>query len=235
MHSQIIYLHIPKTAGTSFRLLMIKNYPEDRLWWNVDDFSGNLNDYKFIGGHRPYDFYTEHKNPEKLFISVVREPVSRAISLFNYHVNGEDIQQRENMLKMGLVPDSMSATIDLCAHFRRQITNDQCRYLSGEGSFDAVLSVFKTESYVIGCLDEVDRFVEELALKFSWPNRELPRVYTGDHNYESEYFKDVELVKKIRDLNVEDQRLYEFVKEKAVYKGIKENPLFVDSTGNNWP
>lgn len=98
----LVFLHIPKTAGTSVRHALHKAYRKEETLkiWEVqhgadiesEDFSNHVvrANVKLITGHLMYKQLIENpsfknRGLEKPYIfSVVRDPVDRAISLFNY-------------------------------------------------------------------------------------------------------------------------------------------------------
>jgi len=97
---EFIYLHIPKTAGTSFRKMLYKQFEKDDIFPNEKFIKNNngkypdlkelrnkyidiINEKKLLTGHLPYFTRTMFDNPTKVF-TFFREPVSRTIS-FLYH------------------------------------------------------------------------------------------------------------------------------------------------------
>ena len=81
---KIIYLHIPKTAGKAFEKLAEKNYGNEACLSTTGEFDRiKWIKARLIGGHFFYSKYNGMVS-QRLFISVVRDPVERALSRFNY-------------------------------------------------------------------------------------------------------------------------------------------------------
>src|SRR5512135_3015151 len=92
----LIFLHIPKTAGTTFRSILPANYRAEELY-NVPtnaegqvDFSGldRLSDVekrkiRVLAGHFQYGAH-EHLPQKSSYITILRDPVKRIISRY-YH------------------------------------------------------------------------------------------------------------------------------------------------------
>lgn len=91
---KIGFLHIPKAAGTSFHQAVGSNFQpaevcplrHDSQYAGVD-LSELSDNYKFFSGHINFD--TFQKLGVKNLIAIIRDPVSRVISIYNYHHNYE--------------------------------------------------------------------------------------------------------------------------------------------------
>lgn len=90
MAMKVLFLHIPKTAGTSLRGFLEGLCPESRTCktWFPDALlkipSWKLGDFDFIGGHYPASISKWLPHESYRTITFMREPVSRSISHFNH-------------------------------------------------------------------------------------------------------------------------------------------------------
>ena len=98
----IVFVHIPKTAGTSFRVAaedyfgserVLKDYGADSeetsqaiLDTVYADGSMPQRDFRFLTGHYPASKYANKFNNAAL-VTFVRDPVSRVLSEFQHFVN----------------------------------------------------------------------------------------------------------------------------------------------------
>lgn len=210
--SRCIFLHIPKVAGAAFSLLLTQNY-ENFCLPSVLFTDYTEREYTcatVYEGHFKYSSFCSH-GVKLLYLAAVREPTSRALSLHNYY---------KRYFPTFWNP-SLRASID--ADFTGQyIDNYQCRYISGQPSFDAVLEVWEKENFVVGCFDYLQEFVNTCADLLHWKNRELPREnVASDPNYKQKYLEEPGLMELLRERNQEDQKLYEYVKSKQVVNTIK--------------
>lgn len=233
MIAQLVYIHIEKSAGTSQSGLLVDIYGRDDVFWKdndmaVDQFKDAARDVsrRVIGGHLSY---TDLKNTKqyRLFTAVVRDPVSRAVSLFNYHAWGRDEDNREQWRRRGLDPSSMLRTIEQLPLFRGTISNQQCMALSGHKRFDAVEEVLRSENFVVGAYDRLDEFNARLAQMLSWENKPLPHINAAQRrDYRECILAEPGLEEEIFKLNQEDLKLYEFISQRGVYQHAPDETIF---------
>jgi len=202
MRFPMIYLHIPKTAGTSFRISAEHYFGP----WNVlNDYGENspntsediLNTFyskkdldslqekglqkRFLTGHFSLDKYRE-VFPESPVVSFFRRPVDRVISEFIHFVNHHQYQ--------GSLSDFYRAD---------QFKNRQSRTLAGAKPTD--LDYFGiTENYEIS----LNRFNERYGAKF-------PLAVLNQGKYEGgiQDLAKPEEIEEIRELNYLDEEIYQ--------------------------
>ena len=225
---ELVFLHIPKTAGTSQYNLFTQHYGRDNVFWIGLDCPSNIFRYPraqvgarlLVGGHKPLSFYPRAFDP--LYCAIVRDPVARAISLFGYYTRPElavaehERQTRAGILQhlrsKGMDPDSMLGSIRNCGSFRRRISNYQCRYLSrGRATFAGVLKSLQPRDCIVGTVDAFARFHGVLGELLGWPDEPPERLNRSKDNYAEAYLGDEELVALVQELNGEDQKLVNWV------------------------
>jgi hypothetical protein len=90
----LVFLHIPKTAGSSLATSLVFNYPPERTVHVdlIDRPAGDIENVvptedlahaRLIRGHLPYGVHT-HVPRRCEYITVLREPVARAISAYKF-------------------------------------------------------------------------------------------------------------------------------------------------------
>lgn len=136
---QLCFLHIPKTAGTTFtELLRSILFPDQLLIIRPEIINGleladyDINEYDCICGHFTYEI---HKllNRTPLFLTFLREPISRAISNY-YHIrntNFQDSQFAEYPNKQAYLQVQKMTLENFIVHpaFNENLTNLQTRML----------------------------------------------------------------------------------------------------------
>ncbi|MDX1696877.1 MAG: sulfotransferase family 2 domain-containing protein [Thiohalobacterales bacterium] len=235
MSTSLVYLHIPKSAGTSHRAYLMKVFGEDEVFWyglhtESDKFdAGEVGPRPAIGGHRPLDFYPA--SLDALYTSVVRDPVERAVSFFNYCIAPPDkasiewSEQRAAAQRKwrdwGIDPTSMVNSINNCEQFRSEISNLQCSYLSRyEPTFEGVQRTLQEHNFVIGLFDQLSLFNEFLQNELGFPIENKVRANVGQAGYSSDILKEPGLAALIRSINLEDQLLHDFIR-------LEQDGLFV--------
>jgi hypothetical protein len=225
---ELVFLHIPKAAGTSQRGAFQKHYGADNIFWFGRDCPPDIRRYPqdqigerfVVGGHKPLSFYPRHIDP--LYCAILRHPIERVISLFGFYTRPElAITEGEKGVRTkvlhqkrseGIDPDSMLLSIRNCGPFREEISNFQCRYLSlGASTFAGVRKSLKKIDHVIGTMSSHDSFHRELGALLGWPEVPPVMVNRSRDNYSAPFLQDEELLALISELNREDQKLVEWV------------------------
>lgn len=87
----VVFLHIPKTAGTSLISLLSRSFDRDKIYrFNSGDLQitfGTPDTYKnhdLVIGHVPVNFLSDFKESITL-LTFLRHPVDRIISLYNFY------------------------------------------------------------------------------------------------------------------------------------------------------
>jgi hypothetical protein len=231
-----IYLHIPKTAGKSFERLAVSNYGDacalstnGKLVWSEWQRA------QLVGGHFQYPAYDAMESG-RLFLAVVREPVERAISRFNFFRNQRGGHRKR--AARGFDHEDLKATIRNSSFREEFVDNYQCRYLSAGKNFRAVKKAFKRDAFIVGHFDDIESWIELVGERLGWSNRRLPQVNVArEPGYDLAYQQDEELLAMLRERNREDFKLYDFIKRAGVYESrgadFDYSPFRLDVAGNS--
>lgn len=225
--NSLIFHHVPKAGGTSLLGALSNNfsindtYSEVRRtkWENFNYFVQSTRNrkkpYKLVLGHMPLGVH-EHLDGPFTYISIVRDPVKRVVSLL------EDICRRErHYLHKKFHEHYSRGGIDavLDTSFSPEVSNEITRYFNFEKDSELIID---SERYLesateninnlfgpIGVTEEFDAFLillkRELGLKW---------VYYFRKNQTQEPLLNFtkEQLAKIAELNQYDMRLYKFLK-----------------------
>ena len=204
---RIIFLHIEKAAGTAIRDgFFLKNIRSEYNWEGMS--CGSLQDSVFLGGHRHVNFYIDNCVAENsVFFSILREPVSRVISLYNYYKSRNKLPGMMNEL-------CINRTILENELFREQIRNSQNRYLSGSESFEETKKFIGQNSFLIGCQDNVDKFKDFVSFKLGFKINGKVSGNSGDRGYKNNLKLTPEAYQELVGLTYEDIKLFNFLKTK---------------------
>jgi hypothetical protein len=221
MKKHVLFVHIPKTAGTSFRVAAEKYFGQDNTFY---DYSSNAletsaeilekvynkNDlyalYTFLNQH-PQSFLSGHFNINKYaplydalnIVTFVREPVSQVLSHYNHFKNNYGYDK-------GLLEFAEE----------KRFRNVQSRNLR---TLDVRLYGF------IGLTEEYNTSIDLFNTLF---NTSLPHMHMNEKSLDSLSVKDIgkEDMEKIKKLNMQDIELYNTVKKQfAVRKQLHKQNL----------
>jgi hypothetical protein len=136
MESTVVFNHIPKTGGTTLRIVFNRMYGQENIFWiestsvakSLESFM-KLNNrdrgrYKVVTGHGAALLRKVVHDP--IFITILREPVSLFVSQYRYLKESPNSIFREKVSRLG----SMEAYIDFAVEHGQD--NLLTRYVSGE-------------------------------------------------------------------------------------------------------
>jgi hypothetical protein len=205
-------VHIPKTAGSAIRETLISILGWDKVYWishkrpfehwtnsNGDEF----NNYAVVGGHCSTKTFDKIKRP-KIFMAVVRDPVQRAVSLFNYITYGPDPNHGLRNELSGL---SLVEAIQASATFRRDIENRQCALIGGQPMFSEALRSLCDSQWFIDRHEAVNQLFVRVCERFGWPAQPMVSDNVGREGYADAYLSDKKAITILKHLNEQDNLL----------------------------
>ncbi|MBR9832568.1 sulfotransferase family 2 domain-containing protein [bacterium] len=140
MNKPFFFLHIPKTAGTTLRHCLKLKYRADEIFF-IDNSTKNKSikeglvnlspnekeKLKMVIGHGYFGMHNcFNKHKEYPYLSLLREPSSRVISLFNQAVNSK----YENEIGEFIIKNNASIEDVINTNKYRGFNNDQCRLIA---------------------------------------------------------------------------------------------------------
>jgi len=155
----VVFIHIPKAAGTFLKFYFNSVYGPDRCAWLskkliVSD-ALKPSQYLVAGGHTPFDAaFQQFKDRNPVFISVVRHPIARAVSYYNFLRTQTDHPSHDRLHEMTLF---QAITTD--KKFRNQCDRDQIRFLSGTKDLETLKEIVEANSFIIGKQERLDDFM----------------------------------------------------------------------------
>lgn len=238
--SALIFLHVPKTGGTTFRSILDQNYqPSETLIFNGDSHPEELErftklpesdraQYRLIKGHLGFGLH-RFVPGNSTYVTFLREPVARALSFYYYARSHPDHY---------LFPLLNGNRVDLKALLSRgtevELFNYQTRMISGAGNSQMLLSRDALETakenlskyfHFVGLTEEFDAGLFLLRRSLGW---RLPFYIKKNITLKKPRADeiDVQTLALLREANSFDLELYEFARALFQKKRIAAGASF---------
>jgi hypothetical protein len=234
----VLFLHVPKTAGTAFRSALASAVaPGNRVWvYPPEDMVGALTpamlaelsdsdkrQLRLVMGH--FHFGLHRSLPQRShYVTMVREPVSRVASLYKHYRQTHP----EIVTEMGLEEWVFSGRV-------LQTDNEMTRLISGrenvhfgECTPDLLAEAFDHIRHRFAAVLTIDDIEASAALTGRLLRRRLPPIQRENVSLEispSELSDDAR--RRIEELNRYDLALYEFARRPRLITRLTRTPEVV--------
>ena len=231
MSRNLIFLHIPKAAGSTLRSIIKRQYPDQQVYqiWSIPSLQRSIDEFKglpeserknvrFLTGHWVFGLHG-HLIGSTEYVTMLRKPVSRVISNY-YHVR----RSSEHRLHEEVMEKDMS--------LREYVASGVNAALDNQMVWDVVGASQKREDEKMlrrakenierffGIVGLVERFDESLLLMkkyFGWGDVSYrKRNVTHDRPGRDDIPRDV--FREIKERNHLDVELYKFAEKKLLRK-----------------
>ncbi len=222
--SSVIFLHIPRTGGTTMHRIIERHYSPEEIYSFGPDAHGSLRELKSLSakrrsqirmlkGHLPYGVHTLLSGSTTYF-TFLRDPIERAISVYHYIKRIPKHPMHGHLVRCG----TMKAFFE--SGMIRMTDNGQTRMLSGvwdEVPFGATTQEMlehacrnlKDRFSMVGLTSHFDETLLLLRHVFDWQDI----CYVRENVTQGRPFRedlDLEVLSFLEELNALDHVLYNY-------------------------
>ncbi|MEH7238302.1 sulfotransferase family 2 domain-containing protein [Bacillus sp. JJ1562] len=202
----LIFLHIQKTAGSSFKTFLKNQFNKDQIWFDRSSRVKEIKktrDLQCIGGHFAYGVH-ENFNLPYTYVTMLREPVDRVLSYYYFvKEKKEGVDRRISKMDIKEFMDEYQAKT--CNYQTRRIAGDKVdlelakKHLLEEFSFVGITERFKESIFLM------QKEYNFPSLSYETRNITKKRASTQE--------LPEEIISYIKQQNQLDIELYKFAKE----------------------
>lgn len=229
-YATVFFLHLPKTAGTTMRRVLDREYRNARRYEIGEDVTGDIRAFRarrwdaggapnLVQGHMSYGLHAFVPGPAA-YVTLLREPLRRALSDYHYVTSTPGHPIHQHVKNLSLVDYFESGITG-------QLSNGQVRLLSGDNlpddpgvpsnramerhDLDRVREHLNRDFAAVGLQERFDEtlLLFRRRLGWRWPFYLKENVTTRAYRTEDVDPGDLE---RIRELNLLDLELYESVR-----------------------
>jgi hypothetical protein len=223
---QLVFVHVPKTAGFALHATLEEVFGAlNTLQINDDDKLRFLRNspperfarYNYISGHFDFTDIATKCRPDAVFISILRDPIARILSEYNYMFSSAGHPYHEGVRRQSL-SDYIFGNEN---HFR----GFMCRQLTGFVEASMAVEVIRARYALVGLKSNLAAFLKRLGALIDKP------LCTGEINVtpgQGRIDLDTSLCETLLNLTTEDRRLFDAV------AGMPDN-LFQGNAGRIAP
>lgn len=221
----IVFIHIFKAAGTSIKAQMVQHFGVDQVH-SINDGIENGRPFEdrlpemiarqniaAINGHFQYSriapILSQVTERRKRYFSIIREPLDRLVSAYNYFRMTPEEKWHLETLQMD---------IEQFFHFILEndpelCLNHQCRYLSETGAADFVAAAENSEKNLVflGTLEGLSLAAPVSQAKLGFPLNDALRLNTATRVVDMADLS-ITAIDFLSSITIEDRKLYEFAK-----------------------
>ncbi len=231
-YATVFFLHLPKTAGTTMRRVLAREYRNARCYEIGEDVTGDIRTFRsrswdadnapnLVQGHMSYGLHEFVPGPST-YVTLLREPIRRALSDYHYVTSTPGHPIHEHVRDLSLVEYFESGITG-------QLSNGQVRLLSGDNlpedrgvpsnrrmesaDFEKARANLDDNFTAVGVQERFDETLLLFRRRLGWRWPFYIRENVTSRPYRREDIPDDDLA-RIRELNLLDIELYEAVRNK---------------------
>lgn len=209
----LVFFHAQRTGGSALRHVLARAFGQDNIFCTqyVDDFQHwdkvspeRLSSMKIFAGHS--NFVERDMGRNLHYISLLRHPVYRIISLYYYCQK----HQKHPLHEFAMSNDILGFYRNSIIKRSYYLNNLMCSRICGEPDFEKARDYIESKFLAVGLTDQLGDFVHWLLSSQGIEPEVLESLQHDSVRY-AELIKDDEMVRVIKEGNSEDVALFEYM------------------------
>lgn len=205
---QLIFVHLPKTGGFALHAALERALPAGSVLRIGDSAAqqafaamrpGQVAPFSMVSGHFTFEEAKARARPGARFATVLRDPVARLVSAFNYMSTWEDHPLHASFRNRGFA--------EFIADSSQELAAEACRQLTGRDTAAEAIPVLESHYALVGTTarlpDVSQRLHQWLGLAPQVPGRENVTAGQGRMSLTSE------TCEQLLELTREDRKLFQ--------------------------
>lgn len=215
----VIFVHIPKTAGTTLFSIVASQYPAGSVlpaYFDPEEYSRMINDpslleetpsgapVRWIHGHIPFGFHS-YITKKATYVTMLRNPVDQVISHYHY-IRRSKSHPWHTLTNQLSLEQFLNHPLTCTA-----CTNPQTWQLSGTASPDLSTAKYNLDHYfsVVGTTEKFDESLFLMKKEFSWNEVTYQKMNVAPNRSLQEEYSD-SVMEQLRASTALDYQLYQY-------------------------
>ena len=215
MKKKLLFVHIPKCGGTTFKATLHQIFGKDKVFkiWNSPNADASVTEfadmdidqiltYPCIAGHLPYMKAKEKlgDNIKQYFVcTLVRNPIDHVLSSWNY-INTNSKHSAHHRISQMSFEDFIE----------NETNNQQCLFICGKPNSKYAAEILNNEYSLVEPLERFNSFIKRISHEFNYSVRDY-KIINKSKKIISKSSLDEKKINLIKQNNLEDLLLYQKV------------------------
>jgi hypothetical protein len=228
MNPNVIFLHIPKTAGATLRSAIHRQYPDRQTHQisTVPSVEVSISEFKdfpperrkeirFLSGHGVFGLHSFLEGDTE-YVTMLRRPISRVISGYHYILRSPQHRLYEDVAEGGMsLHEYVSSGVnqELDNQMVRRVVGIKGSEEPGEGTLDQAKENLNEWFGVVGLVECFDESLLLMKKRYGWGDVSYHRRNSAPDRPKKEDYPQ-HVVREIKQRNRLDAELYEYGKER---------------------